>query len=161
MQLLPHSAADLALAEAIECDPEMMRELGGPIARADIPAIHRRRLDGGAPGDWWLKIVPDPAGPPAGTIGIWEAEWRGSKIHEMGWMVLPEFQGRGIASAAMEMILSRARSERRLQSVHAFPSVSNLPSNALCRKFGFSKLEECDGGYAGRAFRCNHWELEL
>jgi RimJ/RimL family protein N-acetyltransferase len=161
MELLPYSDADLALTEAIECDPEMMRELGGPIARAEIPGIHRRRLDSGAEGDWWLKILPDPAGPPAGTIGIWEAEWRGSKIHEMGWMVLPEFQGRGIASAAMEMILSRIRSERRFRSVHAFPSVSNVASNALCRKFGFSKLEECDGGYAGRAFRCNHWELEL
>ena len=161
MELLYYTDADLALTEEIECDPEMMAELGGPIDKAEIPRIHRRRLDSTANGDWWFKIIPDPGGPPAGTIGIWDATFGGSKIHETGWMVLPAFQGRGIASAALEMILSRARSEPRFSSIHAFPSISNRSSNALCRKFGFSMIEEVDGGYAGSSFKCNHWELAL
>jgi RimJ/RimL family protein N-acetyltransferase len=161
MELLPYTEDDLALTEAIECDPDMMRELGGPIARSEIPRIHQRRLDTTAKGDWWLKIVPDPPGPPAGTIGIWETSWNGSTIHEMGWMVLPAFQGRGIASAATEIILARARADPRFRRLHAFPGVTNEPSNALCRRFGFTKLEECDGEYAGRPLRCNHWELRL
>jgi RimJ/RimL family protein N-acetyltransferase len=161
MDLLTYSDADLALTEAIETDPEMMRELGGPRAKAEIPAIHRRRLDRLDGGDWWFKIVPEPSGPPAGTIGLWPTDWRGAPIHEVGWMVLPEFQGRGVASAALEMLLSRARSDPRFSSVHAFPGVTNGPSNALCRKFGFARLEECEVEYAGRALRCNHWELRL
>ena len=161
MELVPYSDADLGLTEAIECDQEMMAELGGPVARAEIPAIHRRRLDTTANGDWWLKIVPEPSGPPAGTIGIWSREWEGDEIHEVGWMVLPAFQGRGIASAALAMILSRARADPRFRSIHAFPAITNGPSNGLCRKFGFAQIGRCECEYAGRSLTCNHWELRL
>jgi RimJ/RimL family protein N-acetyltransferase len=151
----------MALTEEIECDPEMMRELGGPLDKANVPELHRKRLTGIANGDWWFKIVPDPSGPVAGTIGIWETGPSGSEIHEIGWMVLPAFQGRGIATRALDLILSRARSEPRFTRVHAFPAVSNAPSNALCRKFGFSKLEERDFEFRGSRLRCNHWELDV
>ncbi|MEV7172034.1 hypothetical protein AB0O18_20280 [Streptomyces sp. NPDC093224] len=48
-----------------------------------------------------------PAGPspaPAvtvGSIGFWEREWRGEAVYETGRAVLPEFQGRGLAAAAL------------------------------------------------------------
>lgn len=162
MELLPYSDDDLALTEALESDPEVMRELGGPVPRADLLAIHRKRVSGsGDGGDWWLKIVPEPGGPPAGTIGIWPTRWKGSEIHETGWMVLPEFQGHGIASAALELLLSRARSEPHFERVHAFPAVTNAPSNALCRKFGFVLTGECDVTFRDRPLRVNHWELDL
>jgi RimJ/RimL family protein N-acetyltransferase len=76
-------------------------------------------------------------------------------------MLPPEFQGRGLAGEALELLLRRIRADLSIDSVHAFPSVSNAASNALCRKFGFALLEQCDGGYAGQALRCNHWELVL
>jgi RimJ/RimL family protein N-acetyltransferase len=161
MDLVTYSAADLELTEAIETDPEMMSELGGPIDAEAIPAIHRKRLNGVANGDWWFKIVPKPSAPAAGTIGIWPRSWNGAQIHEIGWMVLPAFQRRGVASAAVEMILSKARSEPRFRSIHAFPGASNGPSNGLCRKFGFTMVEPCDLEYAGRPLKCNHWELDL
>ena len=161
MELRPYSDADLPLTEAMECDPEVMRELGGPVDRAEIPEIHRRRAESVAEGEWWFTIVPDRDGPPAGTIGIWETDWRGDLIHETGWMILPAFQGRGIASQALDLLLARARSEPRFRAVHAFPGISNGPSNALCRKFGFTLVEECDGAYKGEPLRCNHWELRL
>lgn len=161
MELVTYTDADLPLTEEIECDPEMMRELGGPMDPAEIPSAHRRRLKAVEDGGWWLKIIPDPAGPPAGVIGIWELTWEGSKTHEVGWMVLPAFQGRGVAGHALEMLISRACSDPRFQRIHAFPGVSNGPSNALCRKFDFELLEEVDIEYAGRPPRCNHWELGL
>jgi RimJ/RimL family protein N-acetyltransferase len=162
VELVTYTDADLALTEALECDPRMMGELGGPIDKAEIPAVHRKRLSGIANGDtWWLKIVPEPSGPPAGTIGIWPSEWNDRKIHEIGWMVLPEFQGRGVATGALEAILSRARAEPRLERVHAFPGVTNAPSNALCRKFGFSRTEQTEVKFRDRPLRVNHWELDV
>jgi RimJ/RimL family protein N-acetyltransferase len=134
-----------------------MRELGGPVARSELARIHRRRLND----PWWFKIVPEPRGPAAGTIGIWETEHHGSQIHETGWMVLPEFQGRGIASAALKLLIERARAEPRFGAMHAFPAVTNAPSNALCRKHGFSLLEEAEFEFRGYPLRCNHWVLEL
>ena len=59
--------------------------------------------------------------------------------------------------AALAAILERARHDPRWGDIHAFPGVTNGPSNALCRKFGFDLLDEVTVDYGGRILRCNHW----
>ena len=76
-------------------------------------------------------------------------------------MVLPQFQGRGIGSQAMRATLERIRSEGRWNTVHAFPSVANTRSNAMCEKMGFENLGERDFEYRGQILRCNQWVLDL
>jgi RimJ/RimL family protein N-acetyltransferase len=161
MELQNYSAGDLWLTEALECDAEVMKELGGPQPREKIPGIHERRLGHVARGGWWFKIVPDAATGAVGTIGVWDSEWKGEKIVEMGWMMLPAFHGRGLASSAARQLLARARAEKAFAAVHAFPGTTNGASNAICRKSGFEKLEECDLEYDGRPLHCNHWRLVL
>jgi RimJ/RimL family protein N-acetyltransferase len=157
VELLPYTDADFGLTEALETDAEVMRELGGPIPRSELGSIHRRRLHD----PWWFKIAAaGSAGTGVGTIGIWETEHHGATIHETGWMVLPAYQGRGIASAALGRLIELARVEPRFPSLHAFPPVTNEPSNALCRKFGFTLVGEGSFVYAKRTLRCNHWTLE-
>jgi RimJ/RimL family protein N-acetyltransferase len=76
-------------------------------------------------------------------------------------MVLPEFQGRGLATEAVRSLLRKARSENRWDVIRAFPAVTNAPSNAIARKTGFSLVEEVDYvGFAG-TLRCNHWRIDL
>jgi hypothetical protein len=82
MELARYTDADLALSEALETDPVVMRELGGPVDPARLPVVHARRV--GEP--WYFTIVPEPPGPAVGTIGIWENELDGLTIHETGWM---------------------------------------------------------------------------
>jgi hypothetical protein len=46
--------------------------------------------------------------------------------------------------------------------LHAFPSVDNGPSNAVCRKAGFTLLEQVDIDYPPGVFRLsNDWRLDL
>jgi RimJ/RimL family protein N-acetyltransferase len=162
MELVPYTDEHLALTTALESDPEMMRELGGPADPDDILRAHRRRVESVASGEWWFVIVPEPPGPPAGTIGIWESTLlKEQPMHEIGWMVLPEFQGRGIASEALRTILQRARADPHYKRIHAFPGVTNAPSNALCRRAGFTRVEECEVRFRDRPLRVNHWELHL
>jgi RimJ/RimL family protein N-acetyltransferase len=161
LDLLPYSDEDIGLIEELERDPDIMRHLGGPVEPDRIPELHRQRLQTVADGDWYFKIVPEPDGPPAGTIGIWSASWRGDSIHETGWMVLPAFQGQGIATRALGLILARARSEARFPRIYAFPSITNGASNTLCRRFGFRLIEETDFDYRGTRLRVNVWELEV
>ena len=106
-------------------------------------------------------VLPDDPKIAAGTVCIWEHTWNGESISEIGWMVLPVFQGRGLASAAVGETLSRARSQARWGVVHAFPAINNAASNAICRKTGFSKVEACDYEYSGRILHCNHWLVDL
>jgi RimJ/RimL family protein N-acetyltransferase len=144
----------------MQTDPEVMAELGGPVPREEIPAMHRRRLEGVAADPWWFIIVTDDE-ETAGEIGIWETEHDGATVHETGWMLARRFHGRGLASAALGLLLERARSEPHFEQLHAWPGVTNPASNALCRKFGFELLGEEDGSYRDAKLRVNHWVLEL
>jgi RimJ/RimL family protein N-acetyltransferase len=97
-----------------------------------------------------------------GNIGYWEREWQGETVYETGWHVLPEFQGRGIAGAAATAIIDEARGEKRHRQLHAYPSVDNPASNAICRKAGFSLVGEYDFEFPKGSFmRCNDWRLDL
>lgn len=155
-----YTDADLALTEAMETDPVVMAELGGPVPREEIPAIHERRLAAVERDPWWFVVVTDDE-EPAGTIGIWETEDDGATVHETGWMLASRFHGRGLGSAALALLLDRARADARFEQIHAWPGVTNPASNALCRKFGFELVGEKDGGYRDAKFRLNHWVLTL
>jgi RimJ/RimL family protein N-acetyltransferase len=161
VELVPYADEHLELTKALELDPETMRELGGPADPDDMPRVHRMRLETVARGEWYFVIVPEPTGPPAGAIGIWESSFADEPIHEVGWMVLPEFQGRGVATEALRMIVERARSDQRYRRIHAFPGISNDPSNALCRRAGFTHVEEMEVRFRDRPLRVNHWELDV
>jgi RimJ/RimL family protein N-acetyltransferase len=157
VQLVRYADGDFSLTEALETDPAVMRELGGPTDRSRLPEVHRRRVDD----PWWFKIVPDPGGPAAGEIGVWPHEMDGATIHETGWSVLPAFQGRGIATSALRLLIERLRADPAIESIHAFPSVTNSPSNALCRRFEFALLGEREFVYRDHTLRGNHWMLVL
>jgi RimJ/RimL family protein N-acetyltransferase len=77
-------------------------------------------------------------------------------------MVVPEFQGRGIAVAATAQAIELAKSGNQRRFMHAFPNVDNAPSNAICRKFGFELLEAREFEFPkGHFMTCNDWRLDL
>ncbi len=158
MNLRPYADGDIWLTEELETDAAVMAELGGPQPAESIPKTHTRRLHHVEQGDWWLVIEPEP-GVAAGTIGVWPTTQDGVDMFEVGWMVLPRFQRRGIASAALAELIDRCRGEARIDAVHAFPGATNAASNALCRNAGFSWIGEREVLYGDRPLTVNHWEL--
>jgi RimJ/RimL family protein N-acetyltransferase len=158
MHLRPYAADDIWLTEELETDPAVMSELGGPQPADSIPGTHARRLKTVDAGDSWLVIEDEP-GVAAGTIGVWLRNEDGAEFFEAGWMVLPRFQRRGIASRALALLIERCRSEERIDAIHAFPGAANVPSNALCRNAGFTFVKEQEVLYGDRRLRVNHWEL--
>jgi RimJ/RimL family protein N-acetyltransferase len=162
MELKNYCNEDIWLTEALECDPIVMMDLGGPTAKEKIPALHARRLQSVlASESWYFTIIPKPEDGPVGTIGIWESDWEGSKIIEMGWMLLSGYHGRGLATAAGQMLLDRVRTESEFNEIHAFPALRNAASNAICRKLGFSLLKEVEIAYNGPPQPSNHWKINI
>jgi RimJ/RimL family protein N-acetyltransferase len=160
--LRPWSQGDLPILERTVGDPAMMQHLGGPESPEKIRARHQRYLESAGSGGQMYVIVAGADGLAAGSIGYWEREWQGARVWETGWFVLPEFQGQGVATRATAAVVERARAEGKHRFLHAFPSVENGPSNAICRKAGFTLQGEVDFEYPpGSHMRCHDWRLDL
>jgi RimJ/RimL family protein N-acetyltransferase len=159
VRLEPWGKGDLPLLEKCVGDPAMMEHLGGPESPEKI-AERQARYE--QPGSQQFKIVDEASGEGAGWVGYWDREWQGEQVYEIGWSVIPEFQGRGIAGSATLQAIARARSEKGHRFLHAYPSIDNGPSNAICRRLGFALGGPCDFEFPkGSTMRCNDWYLDL
>jgi RimJ/RimL family protein N-acetyltransferase len=159
VRIEPWSEGDLPLLEKVLGDPRMTEHVGGPESPEKL-AERQTRYE--RPDSRQFKLVLEATGEAVGWVGYWERTWRGGQVYEIGWSVLPDFQGRGIASMATAQAIAVARAENHHRFVHAFPSVDNGPSNAICRKLGFTLLEDREFEYPpGRFMRCNDWRLDL
>jgi RimJ/RimL family protein N-acetyltransferase len=158
VRLVPWSEDDLPLLIRLNT-PEMTEHLGGPETEAQVLVRHERYV---AAEFGIFKAVLDPDRVGVGNVNFWDREWNGEQVYEMGWAVVPDFQGRGIASAMVGQAVELARGTNRWAAVHAFPSVDNPPSNRVCRKVGFTLLGEGRFEYPkGHWMQCNDWRLEL
>ncbi|MEU3979312.1 GNAT family N-acetyltransferase [Streptomyces sp. NPDC026672] len=162
MLLRDVSPDDVDAYVRMRCDPVMMADLGGPLpVEGMADKVRRDALEAAADRAWLKMIVPDAGDPGtvAGTVTVWSHETEDGPVSEIGWMVLPEFQGRGLAGRAVRALLERARDEDRWGTLHAFPATTNQASNRLCRSVGFRFLARVDTPFAGRLLRTNHWAV--
>ena len=161
VQLQAWSDGDLPLLQKLLGDPEMMEHLGGPESPEQIARRHQRYVQLPET-DHMFKILWGTTSEPAGSIGYWEKSWRDQLVYEIGWQVLPAYQGHGIATKAGKAVIEHVRQQPKHQFMHAFPSVSNAASNTICRKLGFYLIEECQFEYPpGNLMKVNDWCLDL
>ena len=159
IRLEPWGEGDLPLLEGLLGDPAMTEYVGGPESPEKI-AERQTRYE--RPGSRQFKIVDVATGEGVGWVGYWERTWHDEQVYEIGWSVLPAFQGRGIATVATTQAIDKARAEREHRFVHAYPMVENEPSNAICRKVGFTLVEVIDfPGARGGFVQCNDWRFDL
>jgi RimJ/RimL family protein N-acetyltransferase len=161
----PWGEDDLPLLRKLMGDPSMTEHLGGPESPEKIVGRQQRyeRLPGAGEGRMF-KIVEAATSESVGSVGYWERESDEGRVYETGWMVLPAFQGRGVATSATSQVIERARAERRHRYLYAYPSVDNAASNAICEKLGFVLVDVSDYEYpkdSGNIMRCNDWRLDL
>ncbi|WP_051830955.1 MULTISPECIES: GNAT family N-acetyltransferase [Streptomyces] len=172
VRIEPWTDADLALLRRVNT-PEMKKHVGGPETEEQLLVRHGRYLDfvpSGLGCMYRIVLLPEGeaaageavAGEAVGTVGYGTRTWEGETVHEMGWNVLPGFQGRGIAVAATRAAVAAARREAAHRYLHAFPSVDNPASNAVCAKAGFTLLGETEFEFPpGRFMRSHNWRVDL
>lgn len=162
-RLEPWGQGDLPFLEKLLGDPAMMEHLGGPESPKQLAERQKRyeRLAESGTGRVF-KIIDESTDEAVGSVIYWDRTWRGEEVYEIGWSVLPPFQGRGIAARGTGLAIDAARLDRKHRFLHAFPSVDNAPSNAICRKLGFTLIGETEFEYPKGSFmHCNDWRLDL
>jgi RimJ/RimL family protein N-acetyltransferase len=160
MELRDVTLADEGLWIRLRCDPVMTAEVGGPQPKEYIPTKIRRDVESVEAGESWNSVIVTDDGEDAGAVCIWAHEDRGERVSEIGWMVLTEFQGRGLGRAATAALLDRAAADGRWREIHAYPAVTNGPSNGICRSLGFTLVGTIDDDWDGKIVTLNDWVID-
>ena len=164
VSIRPWGEGDLPLLRRLLGDPAMTEHLGGPETEGQLLSRHQRYCAiaaGGGPGHVFV-ITAGPDAIDAGSVLYWEATSNDTPIWEIGWSVLPEFQGRGIAARGTELALEHAAAQRRHRWMHAFPDLANTASNRLCERLGFEIVEVVEFEYPKGTWRKgNNWRRAL
>ena len=160
LRLRDVETGDVDLYVRLRCDPLMTVDLGGPRRAEDMPEkVARDVADAASNTAWNLVILPDIGDPDvvSGSVHVYRGQ---TGCAEVGWMVLPEHQGRGVAKAAVLLLLAREQQEQRWGPLHAFTSTANVASNALCRSLPFRLVGEESYVFVGHEYPVSHWVSE-
>lgn len=166
VSIRPYAEGDMWLLGKTLGDPGQMVHLNGPESPERIQKRHKLFISMSAEprAGCQYTILVGPGKTPAGNVGYWESEWKGQKAWELGWFVLPEHQGRGVATSATRQVVDRLTKLNGPRAAIAFPSVDNHASNALCKRLRFRLKEDISSEYppgSGRQLHVNVWWLDL
>lgn len=158
--LRPWSTDDLPLLRRGNT-PEMTTHLNGPETDEQVLQRHERylRLCESGEARIFAILVADQ---PVGSIAYWQMEWHDEPALESGWFVVPEAQGRGVASRALALVIEDARlhrGERRMLT--ACPAIENIASNGVCHRNGFTLHGTFTESFRGADLTHNDWALDL
>ncbi|QKJ19720.1 GNAT family N-acetyltransferase [Microbacterium hominis] len=148
---------DLEPLYALQSDPEVCRYLlYEPRSREQVADVLRRdaaatRLE--SPGDYLQPAIRDADGRFCGTMYFELHSAEPDRTAEIGWILLPQAQGRGYAWEAAALLLDLAFGELALHRVYAELDPRNDASVALCLSLGM-RLE---GRFAEHMWLKGEW----
>ncbi|MEO0752475.1 MAG: GNAT family N-acetyltransferase [Pseudomonadota bacterium] len=139
-------AGDLNDFSALHADPNVMKDLGGPITRAEAHEKLTRYIAAyDRHGYGRVAVFADDTF--AGYTGV---QHLSDPTHpltphdEIGWRLLPRFWGHGIASRAATLCLEDAFTRAGLRHVLAYTSPDNHRSQAVIARLGFERAQALD-----------------
>ncbi|MFF2487358.1 GNAT family N-acetyltransferase [Microbacterium sp. NPDC058062] len=157
--LAPWAAGDLPLLERANT-PEMMAHLGGPETPEQLVERQERYMNLMRTGEAAMYRI-ELDGTPVGGIGYWQVDHDGEPAWEAGWNVFSEWQGRGLAHAALGLVVREVADRHDRSLLVAYPGVDNPASNALCRAAGFEHRGSRTEPWHGRELSFNVWVLDM
>jgi RimJ/RimL family protein N-acetyltransferase len=133
--------ADWEFFHRVHTTAEVMRYISDPLTDEEIRARFDVRL---LPWDkeqpHWLSLVirEKSSGAAAGITGM-RPEWMPYQQAEVGFLLLPEFQGRGYAGESLSSVISFAFGECRFHKLKALVTGGNEPSCRALERVGFQR----------------------
>jgi len=140
--LRPWRDDDLAPFAALNADPEVMRWLGGPLAREASDALAARIRAGWAAhglGLFALEVPGETAF--AGFVGLAVPDFAAAftPCVEVGWRLARAHWGRGYATEAARAALAFGFGPRALAEIVSFTTAANAPSRRVMERLGMTR----------------------
>lgn len=134
-------ARDRELYVATYTDPVMMAQVGAPLdgeaARVAFDRTCKANLEAALRHRCWV-ITAAPDGAVAGLLGL----GRKGDVVEIGGMILPEWQGRGISGHAFPLGMQAAFSDPTVAHMMIRYRSTNTFAAGLMYKIGFNKIAD-------------------
>jgi hypothetical protein len=144
IRLRDWSDQDLPLLRQTMGDPAMTEHLGGPESAEQLAGRHERYLALAGSGKGHMLVIEIPtASAPVGSVGYWERAGPDELVWEIGWAVIPAYQGQSIATRATRRSHQAGAggeeaSVRACLSIGRQPTVErDLPQAGLHAAWGF------------------------
>lgn len=145
LSLRPFTTEDLPDFFALHSDPASMKDLGGPISRAEAREKLNGYLDHRARDGIARLHVSDSNGfiGYVGVLGHDNTHPLGAHL-EIGWRLLPGAWGQGYACEAASTALTDAFARTSSQRILAYTSPDNARSRAVMGRLGLIRKSDLD-----------------
>ena len=147
LALKPRTLADLDDCIAMDRDPDVTRHVEGPWHEPDahrqfvVDRITRAYPDGLG---YWSIFERDAPARFVGWVLLIPEDTHGPEV-EIGWGLVREAWGRGIASEAARIVVAHAFGKVGLESVVAGIAEGNVASQRVAHKLGMKQEGNVDG----------------
>ncbi|BFG73788.1 GNAT family N-acetyltransferase [Paraburkholderia terrae] len=147
LALKPRTLADLDDCIAMDRDPEVTRHVDGPWHEPDahrrfvVDRITRAYPDGLG---YWSIFERDALARFVGWVLLIPEDAHGPEV-EIGWRLVREAWGRGIAGEAARIVVAHAFGTVGLESVVAGIAEGNVASQRVAQKLGMKREGNVDG----------------
>ncbi len=140
---------DKEVVFALRSDPTVAKYLDRPLMQQETAAIEYidKMKKGVRENQWIIWAISLRCGPLIGSICLWNILPEEAEA-EVGYELLPAFQGQGFMQAALKVVLGYGFQQMHLQQIRAILDARNRPSLKLLEKYGFVQ-DKHDGGKEG------------
>ncbi|MFC3355546.1 MULTISPECIES: GNAT family N-acetyltransferase [Sphingobacterium] len=132
-------ATDIPQLYRLRSDEQIMKYIPRPVATspdeiAEFLRLTDEKIASNKMINWKISIKGDPT--LIGTIGFYYIKPEHYRA-EIGYMLLPEFQGKGYVSEAIAAVVNYGFEAMGLHSIEALVDPENIASRAVLEKCGF------------------------
>lgn len=131
---------------ALRSNPTVAKYLDRPLMQQETAAIEyiNKMKKGVQDNQWIIWAISLRDGPLIGSICLWNILPKEAEA-EVGYELLPAFQGQGFMQVALKMVLDYGFQQMNLQQIRAILDARNRPSLRLLEKYGFVQDKQGEG----------------
>jgi len=133
------AAADRAAAVELMTDPQVRQFIGGPVSAEEARQAVSRPA-GQRWGSFVLALRAGNGGGEADVVGVCSLSRERGEL-EIGYMLLPRYWGKGLASEAVAAVLAWVADHLDDEQVIAVTQAANVASLRLLARLGFVERE--------------------